>query len=156
MPGNHYGIFEKTRCPRVNEIRKSLVLLLGQIPSLSTVSLPFLFHFNREAGSSYISLYHLKASPRGDWKEGLSKDISLRVQKSFDSFERELLAKCVSEAFRWQKHLEESCDLEMPSMLQTRDRSTSQIWLRCQILVQTSLRLLRAIFGEKVKKTSNN
>lgn len=113
LPDNHYGIFEKTRCPRVNEICKSLILLLGQIPSLSTIPLPFvLFCFHRR-GRFFIrvSLPSHHGFTERRLERGIIKDISLRVQKSFDSFEQELLAKCISEAFRWQKHLEESCDM---------------------------------------------
>lgn len=73
---------------------KQLVLLVGKIPLLGTVLLPFV--------CVGLSLSHLTSSSRESGDEELSKDLSLRAQGSFDSFEPELQAKCVSEAVRWQ------------------------------------------------------
>lgn len=48
-----------------------------------------------------MSLYHLTSSSSEDGENYYQK-ISLRAWESFDSFEPELLAKCVSEAFMGQ------------------------------------------------------
>lgn len=77
FPDNHYGIFEKTLCPQVNEIL--------QVPGFATGADAFpvycfiafccccCFVLMEEAGFPYVSLYHLTSSSREDKEEELSK-----------------------------------------------------------------------------------
>lgn len=107
LPDNHYGIFEKTQCPWVNEMLQAVGLASGENSfalNCSTVLLPFLCCAvsTEQAEFSYLSLSHLASSSRENGDEELSKDLSPGAQGSFDSFEPELQAKCVSEAVRCQ------------------------------------------------------
>ena len=102
LPDNHYGIFEKTGCPRVSEILQVADFTTGANtpPVYSFIAFSVCF-----PGTG--RLFTHVSSPSQEFikerqRRGIIKDFSLGAEESLDSSEPERLAKCVSEAFRWQ------------------------------------------------------
>lgn len=140
LPDNHYGIFEKTQCPWVNETLQAVGLASGENSFALNcfIALFVLCCFDR-AGRVFISV---SSPPRklikGKWRWGIVKRPFPRGAGKFWFLWTRTSGHMCLRSSQVAEHLGKNNEIWTLSASKTADMSMCRIWYRRLVLVGTS------------------